>query len=71
MVSARPGVSQMDSNSVFLSPFCLVPVCPSTVTLSSRNGVCPAAKEDNCKTAWLVENKIPEGDLLLQVSLSF
>lgn len=57
------------SNSAFLSPICLVPVPPSTVTLNSRNGVCPAAKEDDCKAPRLVEKKIPEGDLLLQVSL--
>lgn len=55
------------SNSAFLSPFCFVSVRPSTVTLNSRNEV---VKDDECKTPQLVENKIPEGDLLLQVSLS-
>lgn len=52
------------SNSAFLSP----PPPPSTVTLNSRNGACPVAKEDDCKAPRLVEKKIPEGDLLLQVS---
>lgn len=62
----RPGVPQTLSQTLL---FCLVPVPPSTVTLNSRNGVCPAAKEDDCKAPRLVEKKIPEGDLLLQVSL--
>ncbi|CAG08208.1 unnamed protein product, partial [Tetraodon nigroviridis] len=43
----------------------------SEVTLNSRNGVCPAAKEDDCKTPRLAENKIPEGDLLLQALNGF
>lgn len=60
-------VSRRPSQTLF---FCLVPVRPSPVTLSSRNGVCPAVKEDDCKTPRLVENKIPEGDLLLQVRRS-
>uniref|UniRef100_H3DDY3 Aryl hydrocarbon receptor n=1 Tax=Tetraodon nigroviridis TaxID=99883 RepID=H3DDY3_TETNG len=42
-----------------------------SVTLNSRNGVCPAAKEDDCKTPRLAENKIPEGDLLLQALNGF
>lgn len=62
----RPGVPQTLSQTLL---FCLVPVPPSTVTLNSRNGVCPAAKEDDCKAPRQVEKKIPEGDLLLQVSL--
>lgn len=49
----------MASDSVFLS----------TVTLNSRNGVSPALKDDDCKTPRLLDSKIPEGDLLLQVSL--
>lgn len=55
---------------VFLSPSCLVRVRLFPVTLSSHNGVCPAVKEDDCKTPRLAENKIPEADLLLQVRLS-
>lgn len=41
-----------------------------TVTLNSRNGVTPAGvnDDDDSKTPGVVENKIPEGDLLLQVS---
>lgn len=60
-------VSHRWSQTLF---FCLVPLRLSTVTLNSRNGVCPAVKEDDCKTPQQVENKIPEGDLLLQVRLS-
>lgn len=62
----RPGVPQMLSQTLL---FCLAPPpLPSTVTLNSRNGACPVAKEDDCKAPRLVEKKIPEGDLLLQVS---
>lgn len=52
------------------SPSTLSPSTLSTVTLNTRNGVSEAAKEDDCKTARLAESKIPEGDLLLQVSSS-
>lgn len=53
-----------------LSPSTLSPSTLSTVTLNTRNGVSEAAKVDDCKTARLAESKIPEGDLLLQVSSS-
>lgn len=62
----------MVSDSVFcLHPLQLSPCTPSTVTLNTRNGVSEAVKEDDCKTPRLVEGKIPEGDLLLQVSFLF
>ncbi|TWW80449.1 hypothetical protein D4764_01G0002640 [Takifugu flavidus] len=53
-----------------LHPLQLSPSTLSTVTLNTRNGASEAAKEEDCKTPRLVESKIPEGDLLLQVSVT-
>lgn len=43
------------------------PPCVSTVTLNNRDRVTPV-KNDDSKTAAVAEKKIPEGELLLQVS---
>lgn len=57
-----------------LRPVCLSPPpppsAPPTVTLNSQNGVTSAGVNDDNKgkASAVVETKIPEGDLLLQVS---
>lgn len=52
--------------AVLKSSVCLFP----TVTLNSRNGATPTAGSDDGegKAVRKTDNKIPEGDLLLQVS---
>lgn len=62
IITALKSVSPTPSPSLSAPPF--------TVTLNSQNEVTPGgANDDDSKTAGAAGNRIPEGELLLQVSL--